>query len=111
MHASRHGIYLWQMFVSPVSPANGHSWRSFANIGRAFRVIRDSGARYLITTTFLEHATNVDVIDGNWRLLNLERAPFNLSSPVAVLVEGCDEEGGAYADKALAAWRVSDLPV
>jgi hypothetical protein len=84
---------------------------SFANIGRAFRVIRDSGARYLITTTFLEHATNVDVIDGNWRMLNLERAPFNLSSPVAVLVEGCDEEGGAYADKALAAWRVSDLPV
>jgi hypothetical protein len=29
---------------------------------------------------------------------------------VAVLVEGCEEEGGAYADKALAAWRVSDLP-
>ena len=82
---------------------------SFANITRAFDVIRASGARYLITTTFLEHATNVDVIDGDWRMLNLERPPFNLPSPVAVLVEGCEEEGGAYADKALAAWRVSDL--
>jgi hypothetical protein len=82
---------------------------SFANIDRAFRVVRDSGARFFIATTFLEHATNVDVIDGNWRMLNLERAPFNLPSPVAVLVEGCEEEGGAYADKALAAWRVSDL--
>ena len=83
---------------------------SFANIARAFRVIRDSGARYLITTTFLEHSTNVDVLDGDWRMLSLERAPFNLPSPMAVLVEGCDEEGGAYADKALATWRVSDLP-
>ena len=82
---------------------------SFANIARAFRVVRDSGARYFIATTFLEHATNADVIDGNWRMLNLERAPFNLPSPVAVLVEGCEEEGGAYADKALAAWNVSDL--
>jgi hypothetical protein len=82
---------------------------SFANIVRAFRVVRDSGARYLITTTFLEHSTNIDVIDGDWRMLNLQRAPFNLPSPVAVLVEGCAEEGGAYADKALAAWRVSDL--
>jgi hypothetical protein len=25
-------------------------------------------------------------------------------------VEGCDEEGGAYADKALAVWRVAELP-
>ena len=82
---------------------------SFANIARAFRVVRASGARFFIATTFLEHATNVDVIDGNWRMLNLERAPFNLPSPVAVLVEGCEEEGGAYADKALAAWKVSML--
>ena len=82
---------------------------SFANIARAFRVVRDSGARYLITTTFLEHSRNIDVIDGDWRMLNLQRAPFDLPSPVAVLVEGCEEEGGAYADKALAAWRVSDL--
>lgn len=83
---------------------------SFANIARAFRVIRESGARYLIATTFLEHRHNVDVVDGDWRPLNLERAPFHLPSPIAALVEGCDEEGGAYADKTLAAWRVAELP-
>jgi hypothetical protein len=82
---------------------------SFANIERTLRVVRDSGIRYLVATTFLEHSTNVDVTDGDWRMLNLERAPFSLPSPVAVLVEGCEEEGGAYADKALAAWKVSDL--
>lgn len=83
---------------------------SFANIARAMRVVRDSGARYLIATTFLEQSANIDIVDGNWRPLNLERAPFNLPSPVAVLVEGCEEEGGAFADKALAVWRAVDLP-
>ena len=84
---------------------------SFANIDRAFRTIRESGARYLVTTTFLEQPDNVDVVDGDWRPLNLERAPFHLPAPLAVLVEGCEEEGGAYADKALATWLVADLPL
>ncbi len=83
---------------------------SFANIARAMRVVRDSGARYLIATTFLEQPANIDIVDGNWRPLNLERAPFDLPSPVAVLVEGCEEEGGAFADKALGVWRAEDLP-
>jgi len=82
---------------------------SFANIARALRVVRSSGARYLITTTFLEHTANIDVLDGDWRPLNFERAPFHFPPPAAVLVERCEEEGGAYADKALAAWLVSDL--
>lgn len=83
---------------------------SFANIARALRVVRASGARWLITTTFLEQMANADIVDGNWRPLNLERTPFNFPPPAAVLVEGCEEEGGAYADKALAAWPVSELP-
>ena len=83
---------------------------SFTNIGRVLRVLRASGVRYLITTTFLEHAANIDVIDGDWRPLNLEQTPFRFPPPVAVLLEGCEEEGGAYADKALGAWVISALP-
>ena len=83
---------------------------SFANIARAMRVVRESGARYFIATTFLEQAANLDIVDGNWRPLNLERPPFNLPPPVAVLVEGCEEEGGAFADKALGVWQAEDLP-
>lgn len=78
---------------------------SFANIARALDVVRASGARYLITTTFLELTTNIDVVDGDWRPLNFQGPPFSFPPPEAVLVEGCEEEGGAYADKALAAWR------
>ena len=82
---------------------------SFANIARVIDVVRRSGIRYLIATTFLDRAANGDIVDGNWRPLNLERAPFSFPPPVAVLVEGCEEEGGAYDDKALGAWLVSDL--
>jgi hypothetical protein len=52
----------------------------------------------------------VDVVDGDWRPLNLERAPFGFPPATAVFLEGCEEEGGAYADKALAAWRIADVP-
>jgi hypothetical protein len=77
---------------------------SFENITRAIANIRASGARYLLTTTFLEHDHNVDIDDGDWRMLNLERPPFNLPPPIDVLIEGCREADGAYADKALGLW-------
>jgi hypothetical protein len=83
---------------------------SFANVARAMRVVRDSGVRYFISTTFLEQPANIDIVDGDWRPLNLQRAPFNLPLPVEVLVEGCEEEGGAFADKALGVWSTKDLP-
>lgn len=83
---------------------------SFANVWRALAAVRASGARHLITTTFPDRLANADVADGDWRPLNLARAPFHFPPPVALLVEECDEEGGAYADKSLGAWRVADLP-
>jgi SAM-dependent methyltransferase len=83
---------------------------SFANIITAFQTMKYSGAEYLLTTTFPAREINKDIVDGDWRPLNLERSPFLLPGPQSVIVEGCTEEGGAYADKALAVWRVSDLP-
>jgi hypothetical protein len=79
---------------------------SFANITRALANIRASGARYLLTTTFVEHDANTDIDDGDWRMLNLERAPFNLPPPVDVVLEQCVEGDGAYADKALGLWEL-----
>jgi SAM-dependent methyltransferase len=83
---------------------------SFANIVAAFRTMRASGAQYLLTTTFLSRRVNKDIVDGDWRPLNLEQSPFLLPAPLSVILEECMEEGGAYADKALAVWRMSDLP-
>lgn len=83
---------------------------SFDNIIAAFRTMKASGAKYLLTTTFLDWQVNTDIVDGDWRPLNLEKPPFLLPASQNVILEECAEEGGAYADKALAVWRVSDLP-
>jgi hypothetical protein len=83
---------------------------SFDNIIAAFRTMRASGAKYLLTTTFLDWQVNKDIVDGDWRPLNLVQSPFLLPPPHNVILEDCMEEGGAFADKALAVWRVSDLP-
>jgi hypothetical protein len=83
---------------------------SFAHIHRALRNIRRSGSRWLLTTTFLQITSNGDIDDGDWRPLNLQRAPFDFPEPAAVIVEGCDEAGGDYADKALALWPIAQLP-
>jgi hypothetical protein len=83
---------------------------SYANIGKAVANLRASNLRWFIATTFTNHHQNEDAIDGDWRLLNMEAAPFGLPPPFAVLNEGCREAGGAYADKSLGVWRIADLP-
>ncbi|MGW4829431.1 class I SAM-dependent methyltransferase [Amycolatopsis japonica] len=82
---------------------------SFADIERALRNLRRSGSRYLLTTTFTDLGTNNDIVTGDWRPLNLCREPFGFPEPLAVLVEGCTEEGGAYADKSLGLWEISAI--
>lgn len=82
---------------------------SFANIRAGLRNIVRGGARFLLTTTFPDHDTNGDIEDGDWRLLNLERPPFSLPAPLAIFNEGCEEEGGAFADKSLALWDAAQL--
>lgn len=83
---------------------------SFANIAKAFANLRASGSQWLIATTFPDHHDNCDVIDGDWRLLNLAKPPFSLPPPVAVLNEQCQEASGSYDDKSLGVWNVADLP-
>lgn len=83
---------------------------SFVHIRAALDNIRRSGSRWLLTTTFLHLDDNRDIDDGDWRPLNFQRMPFAFPEPDAVIVEGCDEAGGDYADKALALWDVARLP-
>jgi hypothetical protein len=84
---------------------------SLANIRLALRNVVRSGAKYLLTTTFPLHGHNEDIEDGDWRLLNLERAPFCLPKPVAIFNEGCNEAGGAYRDKSLGLWELSQIGI
>ncbi|MBN6038955.1 class I SAM-dependent methyltransferase [Amycolatopsis sp. 195334CR] len=80
------------------------------DIRLAIANLRRSGSRYLLTTHFGDTTANTDISTGDWRPLNLCLAPFSFPEPLAVLLEGCTEEGGAYTDKALALWEISSLP-
>ena len=82
---------------------------SFANIERAVANFKESGATWLIATTFPEWQTNRDCEDGDWRALNFEHAPFSWGAPVELLNENCTEAGGGWRDKSLGVWRLSDL--
>jgi len=79
----------------------------YEQIFRAFANLRRSGSTYLLTTTFCELDANAEVDTGDWRPLNLTLPPFALPRPLATILEGC---AGDYADKALALWRIADLP-
>ncbi|MBS0532202.1 MAG: class I SAM-dependent methyltransferase [Proteobacteria bacterium] len=83
---------------------------SFDNITRAVANFQQSGAEWLITTTFPDWQTNHDCEDGDWRALNLERAPFDWGTPLDLLNEHCLEAGGGWKDKSLGVWRLADLP-
>jgi hypothetical protein len=47
--------------------------------------------------------------DGDWRALNLERAPFGWGSPFELLNENCLEAGGDWRDESLGVWRLATL--
>ena len=83
---------------------------SSSHVLKALSNIRRSGASFLATTTFFDIASNIDIQDGDWRPLNFTRSPFCFPQPFRLIVEGCTEEGDAYADKSIGVWRISDLP-
>jgi hypothetical protein len=83
---------------------------SFDNIHRAVARFRESGARWLLTTTFPEWEVNSDCENGDWRALNMQRAPFGWPTPVELINERCDEGDGGWRDKSLGLWRIAGLP-
>lgn len=82
---------------------------SYDDIRRALVNIRKAPITWLLTTTFPAQAENEDITTGDWRPLNLQLPPFTLPPPVEVLLEGCSEQDGLFADKSLGLWRVDTL--
>lgn len=70
---------------------------------------KKTGAKYLLTTTFVGRTKNEDTVSPRWRTLNLQIAPFNFPEPIMLINENCTEGGGKYNDKCLGLWYLQDL--
>jgi Methyltransferase domain len=83
---------------------------SNAEVRAALGNLRRTGARWLVTTSFAGDHPNADIRAGNWRPLNLERAPFHFPPPLARIDEHCGYDAGKWRDKGLALWEFAALP-
>jgi hypothetical protein len=82
---------------------------SYADVFAALHNICRSESTYLLTTTFPRRTDNRDIIMGDWRPLNLERAPFLMPPPLSIINEQCTEGDGYFDDKSLGLWRIADV--
>lgn len=81
---------------------------SFSEGLAALQKFRESGATWLLSTTFVDRQNNEDLYEGQiWRPLNLELAPYCLPKAQALINEGCTEGEGQFGDKCLALWRLN----
>lgn len=68
----------------------------------ALRNFKRSGIPLLLTTTYPQTRSNIDILTGMWRPVNLQMPPFGLPQPIDSILEQCTEAGGLVADKTLA---------
>lgn len=81
----------------------------FRQISECLSNFKRSGSRLLLTTTFPQTTRNRELGRHIWRPLNLQTAPFFFPEPLEMVVEGCTEDDGRHADKALGLWRLEDI--
>ena len=75
----------------------------------ALKNFKKSKSTYLLTTSFIKHTANTDIVTGEWQPLNLQLAPFHFPMPIKVINEHCTEEGNKYQDKSLCLWKLEDI--
>lgn len=82
---------------------------SFEDIRQALQNFKKSGSAYLLTTTFTNRETNQDIQTGQWRALNLQKAPFNFPEPLRMINENYTAQQGRYQDKSMGIWEIDSL--
>jgi SAM-dependent methyltransferase len=78
---------------------------SFRDIWRLIQNVRASGASFLIATNDEALKLNADIISGDFRSLNLRKAPFHFRTPLLSIPDGSIDP-----DRVLAVWGASELP-
>jgi hypothetical protein len=79
---------------------------SYEDINWSFESIRNAGITYILMTTFTEFSSNHNIVSGDWRPLNFQKAPFNFPEPLELIDEKCTEGDGKFADKSMGLWKL-----
>lgn len=80
----------------------------YTQIFEVLRNFKKSGSKYLLATTNIRTTANSDISEpGQWRLLNLEKAPFNFPKPLALIEEDVPFE--LERGKHLGLWLLEDI--
>jgi hypothetical protein len=79
-----------------------HIHLSFTDVHATLETFRRSECAYLIASTYPSLCRNVDIVTGESRALNLQRAPFELPEPIAWLPDAT--EGNAI-ERRMGVWR------
>lgn len=82
---------------------------SNAHVEAALHNIAVSGGKWLLTTTFPQSGRNDDIATGQWRAVDLTRAPFSLPAPERLVAEGQAFSKGQAEDKMLGLWSIDLL--
>ena len=78
---------------------------SFKDIWCLVENIRRSESMFLIATSDGDIKYNADILSGDFRMLNLRRAPFYFAEPTLSI-----PDDGVSPHRTLSAWRIVDLP-
>jgi hypothetical protein len=85
------------------------------SIFKSLKNIKDSGSKFLLTTTFAEDRLYSNIawvsLGVPWRAINLQNKPFNFPDPIHLINEKCTEGDGLFHDKSLGLWSVQDLEI
>jgi hypothetical protein len=79
---------------------------SFEDIGRVMANVERSGARFLVSTNDEGLRVNADILSGDFRLLNLKKAPFFFPEPLVAVADN-----RVSPNRTLSVWDASNLPI
>ncbi len=72
--------------------------------------IKRSKSKLILMTHFTNRRPNQNIETGQWRPINWTQSPYNFPQPLQLIDERCSENDGAFRDKSMALWNVSEIP-
>ncbi len=84
---------------------------SYEEIFKALKQIKQSGSKYLLTTTFNMFPANFNINTGEWRPINFLKKPFYFPDPIFTINEYLPSDIPKQYTKSLTLWKIDSLRI